>query len=154
MTVVRHQLSLRDLPVNALDSRAQGFSPPLARRRSSCPTPPSPNLELLAHGWEAKWSSIRGNREKTERKLNSPLEVPRITEQPRRHGSSARYIRDLVTQGYRPGGACRSSCGTIPIKWSRSPGPFLVVYHYTIGRTVITLQTPPVTHGPGPARCR
>ena len=28
---------------SAFDSRAQGFSPPLARRRSSCP-PPSPNL--------------------------------------------------------------------------------------------------------------
>ena len=30
-------------PVHAFDSRAQGFSPPLARRRSSSP-PPSPNL--------------------------------------------------------------------------------------------------------------
>ena len=36
--------SLRNLPVHTLfDSRAQGFSPPLARRRSSCP-PPSPNM--------------------------------------------------------------------------------------------------------------
>ena len=35
--------SLRNLPVQACDSPAQGFSPPLARRRSSCP-PPSPNL--------------------------------------------------------------------------------------------------------------
>ena len=43
MTVVRHQLSLRNLPVRAFDSRAQGFSPPLACQRSSCP-PPSPNL--------------------------------------------------------------------------------------------------------------
>ena len=34
--------SLRNLPVHAFDSRAQGSSPPLARRRSSCP-PPSPN---------------------------------------------------------------------------------------------------------------
>ena len=34
---------LRNLPVHAFDSRAQGFSTPLARRRSSCP-PPSPNL--------------------------------------------------------------------------------------------------------------
>ena len=31
--------------------------------------------------------------EKTERKLKSPLGAPRITEQPRRCGSSARYIR-------------------------------------------------------------
>ena len=69
--------------------------------------------------------------EKTERKLKSPLWAPRITEQPRRHGSSTRYIRDPMTQGYRPGGACRS-CGMIPRKSSRSPGPFLVVSHYTI----------------------
>ena len=65
---------------------------------------------------------------KTEKKLKSPLGAPRITEQPRRHGSSARYIRDPTTQGYRPGGACRS-CGTIPRKSFRSPGPFLVVSH-------------------------
>ena len=43
MTVVRDQLFLRNLPVRAFDFRAQGFSPPLARQRSSCP-PPSPNL--------------------------------------------------------------------------------------------------------------
>ena len=83
---------------------------------------------------------------RTERKLKSPLGAHRITEQPRRHGSSARYIRDPMTQGYRPGGACRS-CGTIPRKSSRSPGPFLVVSHYyTIWTTVITLQIPPVTY--------
>ena len=35
--------SLRNLPVCAFDSRAQRFSPPLARRRSSCP-PASRNL--------------------------------------------------------------------------------------------------------------
>ena len=35
--------SLRNLPVRAFDSRAQGSSPPLARKRSSCP-PASPNL--------------------------------------------------------------------------------------------------------------
>ena len=69
--------------------------------------------------------------EETERKLKSPLGAPRITEQPWRHGSSARYIRDPMTQGYRPGGVCRS-CGTIPRKSSRSPGPFLVVSRYAI----------------------
>ena len=42
-TVVRHQLFPQNLSVQACDSRAQGFSLPLARRRSSCP-PPSPNL--------------------------------------------------------------------------------------------------------------
>ena len=84
---------------------------------------------------------------KTERKLKSPLGAHRTTEQPQRHGSSARYIRDPMTQGYRPGGACRS-CGTIPRKSSRSPGPFLVVSHYTIWTTVITLQIPPVTYAP------
>ena len=35
--------SLRNLPVRAFDSRAQRFSSPLARRRSSCP-PPLPVL--------------------------------------------------------------------------------------------------------------
>ena len=84
---------------------------------------------------------------KTERKMKSPLGAHRITEQPRRHGSSARYIRDPMTQGYLAGGACRS-CGTIPRKSSRSPGPFLVVSRYTIWTTVITLQTPPVTYAP------
>ena len=34
---------LRNLPVFAFDSRAQGFSTPLARRQTSCP-PSSPNL--------------------------------------------------------------------------------------------------------------
>ena len=43
MTVVRDQLFPQKPPVQACDSRAQGFSPPLARQRSSCP-PPSPNL--------------------------------------------------------------------------------------------------------------
>ena len=42
-TVVRDSFSLRNLPVRASDSCAQGFSTSLARRRSSCP-PPSPNL--------------------------------------------------------------------------------------------------------------
>ena len=70
--------------------------------------------------------------ETTESKLKSPLGAPRITELlPRRQGSSARYIRDPMTQGYRAGGDCRS-CGTIPRKSSPSPRPFLVVSHYTI----------------------
>ena len=82
--------------------------------------------------------------EETERKLKSPLGAPRIMEQPRRHGSSARYIRDPMTQGYRPGGACRS-CGTIPRKSCPCPGPFLVVSHYTIWTHG---HNPPVTHAP------
>ena len=76
----------------------------------------------------------RSNRallEKIERELKSPFGAPWITEQPRRHNSSARYMRDPVTQVYRPGRACRS-CGTIRRKLSRSPGPFLVVSHCTI----------------------
>ena len=51
MTVIRINFFLRNLPVQACDSRSQGFSPPLARRRSSCP-PPSPNLmrtHLIEH---------------------------------------------------------------------------------------------------------
>ena len=41
--MVRYQLSAGNLPVRAFDSRAQEFSTPLTRRRSSCP-PLSPNL--------------------------------------------------------------------------------------------------------------
>ena len=41
--------------------------------------------------------------DETERKLESPLGAPLITEQPRRHGSSARYIHGPMTQGCRPG---------------------------------------------------
>ena len=37
MIVVRDKLFLRNLPARAFDSRAQGFSFPLTRRRSSCP---------------------------------------------------------------------------------------------------------------------
>ena len=69
--------------------------------------------------------------EKTERKLKSPLGAPRITEQPRRHGSSSRCVRDPMTQDYRHLGGVRS-CGTIPRKSSRSPEPFLVVSQYII----------------------
>ena len=91
--------------------------------------------------------------EETERKLESPLGAPRITEQPaRHHANSAKYIHDPMTQGYRPGGACRS-CGTVPRKSPRSPGPFLVVSSnlYTFGRKVITLHTYPVAHDPRPS---
>ena len=44
-TVVRDQLSPQKPPVSAFASRAQGFSTPLAHRRSTCP-PPAPNLVL------------------------------------------------------------------------------------------------------------
>ena len=83
--------------------------------------------------------------EKTERKLKSPLGALRITEQPRRHGSSAGYIRDPMAQSYRCGGACRS-CGTIPRKSSQSRSSLFLTIRF--GRTVITLQARPVTHGP------
>ena len=38
-TVVRHKHYPRNIPVQTDDSRAQGFSPPLARRQSSCHPP-------------------------------------------------------------------------------------------------------------------
>ena len=40
--------SPRNLPVSVFHCRAQGFSPPLARRRLSCP-PPSPNLVRMCY---------------------------------------------------------------------------------------------------------
>ena len=56
-----------------------------------------------------------------------------------------------MTQGYRPGGACRS-CGTIPRKSSRGPGPFLVVSHYTIWTTV-SLYYLDHSHNPSNTSC-
>ena len=82
--------------------------------------------------------------------------IPRITEQPQRHGSSARYIlRDPTTQGYRPGGACKGH-HVARYQGNRLGAQDRSLLFLTIlfGRTVITLQTPPVIHGPGPARCR
>ena len=108
-------------------------------------------LTIVTHlSFSERKAIARLSLEKTDRKMKNPLGAPRITEQPRRHGSSARYIRDPMTQDYRPGGACRS-CGAIPKKSSRSPGPFLVVSRYTIRTTVITLQIPPVAHCPRPS---
>ena len=84
--------------------------------------------------------------EKTERQLESPLGAPRITEQPRRHGSSERYTRDPVTQGYRPGGlvghVARYEGNRLGAQDRSSL--FLTIL---FGRTVIALQTPPVTRG-------
>ena len=59
--VVRDQLFPQNLPVRAFDSRAQGFSPPLARQRSSCP-PPSP----------------KKNRARQWRKINSWVQKIRL----------------------------------------------------------------------------
>ena len=73
-------------------------------------------------------------------KLESPLGAPRITEQPRRHGSSARYVHDNITHKYRHGGVVGhvawfqgSSLGAQDRSWL-----FLVI---PFGRTAITLYT-------------
>ena len=42
--------------------------------------------------------------EETGGKLEVLFGAPRIMEQPRHHRSSARYIHDPITQGYRSGG--------------------------------------------------
>ena len=54
--VFRYQLSLKNLPVRAFDSCAQGFSTPLARRQSSCPAS-SPNL-MRTHSIE-RYQALR-----------------------------------------------------------------------------------------------
>ena len=86
-------------------------------------------IDISLNGWEAKWSFIRENKEKSEEPswgtsdngaTTAPWQLCKV-----------HTIRDPMTQGYRAGGACRS-CGTIPRKSSRSPGPFLVVSHYNI----------------------
>ena len=85
--------------------------------------------------------------EKSERILKIPLGEPRITEQPRRHGSSARYIRDPMVEGYGleglVGHVARYQRNRLGAQDRSSL--FLTVL---FGRTVITLQTPSVTHGP------
>ena len=69
-------------------------------------------------------------------------------EQLRRHGSSVRYIHYPMTPGYQHGGVvghvarCQGSRLGAQDRFSW----FLVI---PFGRTVITLYTPPVPHGPG-----
>ena len=52
-------------------------------------------LQLLANEWEANRALL----EETGRKRESTLRTPRIMEQPRHYGSSARYIHDPMTPG-------------------------------------------------------
>ena len=85
--------------------------------------------------------------EKTESKLKSPLGAPRIAGQPRRHGSSARYIRDLMTQGYRPGGLVGHVARYQGDRLGAQDRSLLFLA-ILFGRTVVTLQTSPVTHVP------
>ena len=91
--VVRHQLSLRNLAVRAFDFRAQGFSPPLARRRSSCP-PPSPNL-VRTHPIEHYYQALRDS---------APL-LSRAARPPEGHQIGARKRRasgnTTLSQPYR-----------------------------------------------------
>ena len=78
----------------------------------------------------------------------SPLGAPRITEQPRHHGSSARYIRDPMTQGYRPGGGGVSHVTRYQENRLGVQDRSSLFLTIPFGRTIITLQTPPVTHDP------
>ena len=64
--------------------------------------------------------------EETAKMFDNPLGKPRIAEQPRHHGSSAKYTHDPMAEGYRPGEVYRS-CGTVPRTSPRSPRSFLVV---------------------------
>ena len=84
---------------------------------------------------------------KIGRKLESPRGAPRITEQPRRHGSSARYIHDLMTQNIGLGGVVShvARCQGSRLGAQDRSSLFLVI---PFGRTVITLHTPPMPHGP------
>ena len=72
-------------------------------------------------------------------KLKSPLGAPRITEQPRRHGSSARYIRDPMAQGYRPGGLVDHLARYQGNRLGAQDRPSLFLT-ILFGRTVITLS--------------
>ena len=76
--------SLKNLRVRAFDSRAKGFSTPLARRRSSCP-PPSPNLvhtHLIERYQALRDSDFRLSRATTSRRApNRSAEEARTWEQ-------------------------------------------------------------------------
>ena len=90
--VVRHQLFPQKPPGFRLDSRAQGFSPSLARRRSSCP-PPSPNL-VRTHPIE-HYQALR----------DSALCLSRAATPPEGHQTGARKRRapgnTILSQPYR-----------------------------------------------------
>ena len=64
--------------------------------------------------------------EETEGNLESPLGAPRITEQPRRRGSSARYVRDAMAQDYQPRVVVDRGAQDPKTAFS-SPGTFLFV---------------------------
>ena len=80
--------------------------------------------------------------------MKSPLGAHRITEQPRRHDSSVKYIRDPMTQGYQPGGGLWVMWHVAKeiVSEPRTVPPCFSIYHLDHGH--ITLQTPPVTHAP------
>ena len=84
-----------------------------------------------------------------QRKLKSPIGAPRITEQPRRHGSSVRYTRDPMTQGYIGlGGLIRHHVARYQGNRLGAQNRSSLFLTTLFGRMVITLQTPPLTHGP------
>ena len=53
-------------------------------------------------------------------------------EQPRRHDSSAMYTVHIILRLRATASGDCKSCGKVPRKSPRSPGPFLVVSPYTI----------------------
>ena len=75
--------------------------------------------------------------------MESPLGAPRITEQPRRHGSSARYVHDHMAQGYRLRAVVVNGA-QVPKTVFSSPGTILVI---SLRVAVITLRAPPAPHG-------
>ena len=68
-----------------------------------------------------------------EVKLLSTLGAPRITEQSRRHGSSARCVRDPMTQGYWPGGVVVTWRQGSRLGAQDRSSSFLVVPYWTHG---------------------
>ena len=74
--------------------------------------------------------------EETGRNVESPLGEPRVTEQPRRPGSPARYVHDPITQGCLP--------KAVVDHGPQCPRTFFVI---SFGFAVITLKAPPSPYG-------
>ena len=116
----RISFSLINLPVNDFDSRTQGFSTPLARRRSSCP-PPSPNL-MRTQPIE-RYQALR----------DSALCLLRATTPPERHQIGARKRRALGT----PSSANHTAAASQPTvykEWYRAMSKRRMKLPYSISR--------------------
>ena len=138
--VIDQSFSLRNFPVRAFDSRAQGFSFLLARQRSSCP-PPSPNL-VRAHPME-RYQALRDSapclsRATTSRRApNWSSEEARTSWGTSIFGSSTNHAAAASLLAASPEGELGTTpAGKTPILIPQNPvseGEGTTIYRRTIG---------------------